>query len=236
MNILAIDASTEFEIIGLKTPSGIFDATTHVDRSHSVTLFSNIQELFDRASVTPHDIGLIAAGVGPGSFTGIRIAVSTARALAQVLSVPAVSLRTHHIFSASFYRGDGGYILTAFDAKKNRVFGALYKETSDPIFPEEIVPAGDYDIGFLSDAVQPDSPVRFTGSGAVRYIDEFYKVLPEGELISGKNPSGAAAVSIAEKIYNDSAGDENFSFNSLLPVYSRVSDAEMMFNKKKSIV
>ncbi len=92
-----------------------------------MTLFDNIDAALAGAGISATDLQLIGVGIGPGSFTGIRIAVSTARMLAQVLSIPLAGLSSPLIYAASMEALPGEYLMTAFDAKKGRVFGALYR-------------------------------------------------------------------------------------------------------------
>ena len=100
-----------------------------VNTSHSVTLLDTINRCLDTLGLAPGDLNCLGVGVGPGSFTGIRIAVTTARMLAQVLGIPLVGIQTHLLYAVSVRGGRGDNIMIAFDAKKGRVFGALYRKS-----------------------------------------------------------------------------------------------------------
>ncbi len=138
MNILLIDTATGYE---LAAASGAldFDAGGHTGLRHSGNLFARIDAALQGAGISVNDIDLVAVGTGPGSFTGIRIAVTTARMLAQVCAVPLLGLPTTMLHAAGVPAGNGDFVLTAYDAKKNRVFGALYQRR-DGLLEEVVVP------------------------------------------------------------------------------------------------
>ena len=126
MNILTIDTSTDIELIALSVNGKIFQYCDYAGQSHSVTMFDNISSLLSQASITINDLDLIGTGIGPGSFTGIRISVSTARMFAQILKIPLVGIKSQEIYAASVSCPGGKTVLAAFDAKKSRVFAGIY--------------------------------------------------------------------------------------------------------------
>ena len=95
LNILVIDTSTDIELISLSVNDTIYQFCDNAGMSHSVTMFQNLSSILSQASIGINDIDLIGTGIGPGSFTGIRIAVSAARMFAQILKVPLVGLKSH---------------------------------------------------------------------------------------------------------------------------------------------
>lgn len=231
MNILAIDASTEFEIVGVKTSRGVFDRTRRVERSHSVTLFNTIAAALTDAGITINEIDLIAAGIGPGSFTGIRIAVATVRALAQAISLPVAGIISQEIFAASADSRPGDNIISAFDAKKGRVFGALYRAGIGRFCLEVIIPPGDYHAEYLARGADKNASLHLVGSGCEKYFNEIKNVARHAELVNGFVPSGAAAAELAEKIFQE--GDGKLQYEKILPLYSRRSDAEIALEERR---
>ncbi|MFQ5680839.1 MAG: tRNA (adenosine(37)-N6)-threonylcarbamoyltransferase complex dimerization subunit type 1 TsaB, partial [Candidatus Omnitrophota bacterium] len=74
MNILAIDTSTKFLVIALGDKQGmVFGCRRDVGLRHSVLLFPLLQRLLDKYNIRKRDIDLLAVGLGPGSFTGLRV-------------------------------------------------------------------------------------------------------------------------------------------------------------------
>lgn len=231
MNILTIDASTEIEIVAVSDGNTFSDKTKMVELSHSVTLFETIDRALKDLNITIHDVHCIGVGTGPGSFTGIRIAVSTARMMAQTLDVPLVGIPTQLIYACSAKVRPGTLVLPAFDAKKKRVFGALYRTREDPLSPEELISPGDYTMEHLIHGAGPAVALTALGSGSLKYRDVIMEQIPAAEIRTDFIPSGTQACLITEKIYS---GDPSaFSdFTKVLPNYARKSDAEVMKDLK----
>ena len=81
MNILAIDTSNSNLLVSLKTTTNTYNSPKQTTSKHLETLLPNIENLLESAGLKPNNIDIIGVVVGPGSFTGIRIGVATAKAL-----------------------------------------------------------------------------------------------------------------------------------------------------------
>ena len=234
MNILIIDTATSVELVGVSSGGRISGMSNATEVSHSVSLFENIDRALNENCLGIMDIGLIGVGVGPGSFTGIRIAVSTARMLSQLLEKPLVGLKTHLIYavSACFMTGiKHENILVAFDARKGRVFGALYRRGSDIYSPFEIVPPGDYSVDFIFGKIDISGRTIAIGSGSEKYKEKFGKI--QGLDIEMEfRPDAAAACSLTEFCYRKNPALYK-NIETTVPFYSRKSDAEIMRDVRK---
>lgn len=227
MNILVIDASTQMELVAARGPRQVRDMTRKAEKSHSVTLFDSIDAALAGAGLSATDLQLIAVGVGPGSFTGIRIAVSTARMLAQVLSIPLAGLSSPLIYAASMESLPEEYLMTAFDAKKGRVFGALYRRTEDALKPDEIIVPGDYRVEELLAGINTAGQLRVAGHGIEKYHELIRSARPECEIYDYFTPLGETACALAERAYRDHP-EQCADFRTVLPNYARKSDAEAL--------
>ncbi len=228
MNILVIDTSTEIELLALSVNGKIFQYCENEGISHSVTMFQNLSSLLTRASIEINDIDLIGAGIGPGSFTGIRIAVTTARMFSQILKIPLVGLKSQEIYALSAALSEDRTVLAAFDAKKAKVFAGVYS-VKDSV-THEITEPGDYSIDELIDSLKNIDELTCVGDGCVKYIDVIEKsaqkkgircTYPENFF-----PDGKAAVDLTLRRYRESP-DSYINFNNTIPFYSRKSDAEI---------
>jgi tRNA threonylcarbamoyladenosine biosynthesis protein TsaB len=103
MNFLAIDTSTEIFSLALKISGGQLKEKNIPGKKHSEKLISEVDALLKEDGLEPEDISAIGAGIGPGSFTGIRVGLSFAITFAQVCNIPL------YTFSA---------LETAYDGKK----------------------------------------------------------------------------------------------------------------------
>lgn len=227
MNILTIDTATEVELVSIVSQKGISSKTRAVASSHSTTLFANIDAALRELDLTIDDISLIGVGIGPGSFTGIRIAVATTRMLAQLIAIPLVGIKTHVIYAASVQASAHDQILIAFDAKKDRLFGALYRKRDDTIVPDEIIPPGDYTPDSLIRGIELEGQTYLIGSGIEKYHNAFSKKIPNHRIIQNFLPSGEIACQLTKEIYLQKPDSFN-DYNQVVPYYARKSDAEIM--------
>lgn len=228
MNILTFDTSTSLEIIVLAAGGKFYVRGEQGVSAHSSSLFQGIGSLLEQAGIKMSDVDCIGTGTGPGSFTGIRIGVTTGRMLAQIHSIPAAGILTTDLFAASMKKhvSEGNLILTAFDAKKKRVFGSLHRVKNGSL--ETVVPAGDYDISRLTEMC--DGPVLAMGDGAEKYREQISASCP-GMTFAVPEPDGEAITQLVEmKLQEEGLHD----FSTLLPFYARKSDAEAAFESRQA--
>ena len=101
---------------------------------HSAELLPVLAALMERAGVGWEDVRAIAVGIGPGTFTGLRIGVATARGLAQGLGIPLHPVSSLAALAAGLADGaaPGRPLLPLIDAKRRQVFAALYRADEPP--------------------------------------------------------------------------------------------------------
>lgn len=222
MNLLVLDSASSLEIVAAGNGETAVGLCEPVTASHSATLLRSIDSCLASIGLAPRDLDGIAVGVGPGSFTGIRIAVSTARMLAQVLGKPLAGITTPRIFALSLDARPEEGILVAFDAKKGRVFGALYRRGAGPLDLEELVPPGDYPIARLLDAAEGRAVTHLLGDGVEKYRREA-EALEGGAFTTRLVPRWDRICSMARAMLSSG----NFrDYENVVPLYARKSDAE----------
>ena len=130
MLILALDTSTAQGGVAVLDRENVLSASIWTrETSHSELLTSQIEDTLRAASHGLKDVSLIALGRGPGSFTGIRIAVNAARTLGYALNVPIAMFDTDEILAAAVLRHDLP-LLTVINAQKNSVFASWHRYDS----------------------------------------------------------------------------------------------------------
>jgi len=132
-----------------------------MERGHAEALAPLLDELMRDVAGGFATLERIAVTVGPGSFTGIRIGLATARAMGLALSIPVVGVSTLVAFAAPFLVEPGqGVIASEIDARHGRVYLQLFEPMGRPLLPPRIEG--------LREAVRAigASPVRLAGSGA----------------------------------------------------------------------
>ncbi len=226
MNILIIDTSSEIEYIAVFADDKLFESSKVSGFSHSSNLMCSIDNVFSSSGITINDVGLVAVGVGPGSWTGIRVAVSTARAVSQTLNIPCLPVSTHEIFAMGYPFAAGDVIVTAFDSKKKRVFASAYL-INDDYYPELVISAGDYEPEQLASLID-GRKVFGIGNGFEKYRD-YFETLSNITIIGDYIPTGKRIADFALKKFNENPLP-NSNYDDIMPVYLRKSDAEILFN------
>lgn len=97
----------------------------NLGRTHGQTFFRGMQQLLDLSGLTVQDVEAIGCGVGPGSFTGLRIAVTACKVLAFQNQIPVYPLSSLAALAEPFW-GHEEYTVPAWDARNHRVFTACY--------------------------------------------------------------------------------------------------------------
>ncbi|MBA3745534.1 tRNA (adenosine(37)-N6)-threonylcarbamoyltransferase complex dimerization subunit type 1 TsaB [Sporichthya sp.] len=127
MLLLAIDTSTPAVSVALCRDGVALATETVVDaRRHNELLAVSIEAVLDRAGVTPRQVDAVAAGVGPGPYTGLRVGLMTARALAHALGIPAYGICSLDVLARAAARAIDGEFVVATDARRKEVYWASY--------------------------------------------------------------------------------------------------------------
>lgn len=128
MKILALDTSTtHLTIAVLDGENTLSSYHEKVDRNHSSLLVPMIDATLVKAKLAFRDIDVIAVGVGPGSFTGLRIGITTVKGLALSSGKPIVAVPTFDAIARNV-AGYEGVICPVLDARKNKVYGCFYRQ------------------------------------------------------------------------------------------------------------
>lgn len=126
MKILAIDSSGQVAGCCLMDENKVICEIILDDKlTHSQTLMPMVDELFKRTNLNIKDIDYIAVANGPGSFTGLRIGVATAIGLARGSGAELIGVSTLEVLAYNIC--GNSYICPIMDARRNQVYGALYK-------------------------------------------------------------------------------------------------------------
>lgn len=103
-------------------------------RRHAESLVPVIDSLLKEQGLRPDKLGAIACGNGPGSFTGLRIGLSTAKGLAHAQGLQLICVSTLDILAAAVYF-PGGLVVPLLDAKQGHIYAAFYADTGEPLKP-----------------------------------------------------------------------------------------------------
>ncbi|ALF19722.1 tRNA (adenosine(37)-N6)-threonylcarbamoyltransferase complex dimerization subunit type 1 TsaB [Fusobacterium nucleatum] len=158
MLILGIDTSTKICTCSIfDSENGIIAETSlSVKKNHSNIVMPIIDNLFKISDLTINDIDKIAVAIGPGSFTGVRIALGIAKGLAMALNKPLIAVNELDILEA-IASGNENEIIPLIDARKERVYYKYQNKYVD-----------DYLINLISN-FDKNKKYIFVGDGAINY-------------------------------------------------------------------
>lgn len=127
MNILALETATDACSVALLTAHSLAFRHEIAPRRHTDLILGMIDNVLRESQLTRHDIGAVAFGDGPGSFTGVRIAASVAQGIALGRALPVAAVSTLRALAAGAARhGDGQRVLVALDARRHEIYFAAY--------------------------------------------------------------------------------------------------------------
>lgn len=213
MKILAIETTGHFASVAL----GSKQIKNDTDYSHLQEIVPMCMEILSSENISGQDLDAIAVSKGPGSFTGIRIGIATAKGLSQIWKKPVIAVPTLESFA--YRNGISGIIVPVFDARRSQVYAGAYKDR------KELIPAGAYDIAEFKnklDAILQNSaePVHYYGDGC-GLID----AQPEGA------QEASQVLAFAEKLYAEGKLDTCYS---VAPEYMRLAEAERKLKEKEN--
>jgi tRNA threonylcarbamoyladenosine biosynthesis protein TsaB len=191
-------------------------------RHHTEVLLSAVEQMFILTGETLERVDLLACTTGPGSFTGLRIGVSTVKGLALAMSKPVVGVSTLEALAMNAVPATG-LICPLIDAGNGQVYTALFRIGPDGV-PQAVTPEKLTDIAcFLQDLDREG--IVFVGDGAVRYAKLIGETRP-GILCDGDRQRllGSAVGRIGLCRYRSGGALDTGGFT---PKYLRLSEAEI---------
>ena len=226
MIILAIDTSTMTGSVAITEDRTLLaEITLNIRETHESRLMKTIDSVFQATKLTPQEIDLFAVGVGPGSFTGLRISLATVKALALATQKPVVGISSLKASAARFFC-DSSFFCPILDARKGEIYTALFRRKEQQL--EQLLPdtaiAPQQAFEQIKEITR-DQPILFWGSGSLLYkglIEECFAapaVFPP--LIE---PSGATVAYLGWQKWQQTKQDE---LQTILPNYLRKSEAEI---------
>lgn len=227
MKILALDTSTLRAAIALSGHDDgdpVVEAPPDPDRRHGRGLIPAIQSLLDGAGLASRDLGAIAVGLGPGSYTGLRIGLTAAKTLAYAAGVPLFGLDSLHAIARNA-PPDAPRVAVAVDAQRGDAYVAEFDRTPSglvPLAPTRIEPAGAW-----ASTLKPGTVVLGPA------LDRLGLSWPEGVrpgTVEDGHPQPSALVALARVAIRGTPAD----VWALEPTYLRRSAAEDQWDKKRS--
>lgn len=129
--ILAIDAATEACSVAVWNDGEVHSVYAECPREHAQRLLPMVQQALDESGLTLQNLDALAFGHGPGSFTGVRIAIGITQGLALGTGLPVIGLSTLETMAQGAYRVSGATrVLSAIDARMSEVYWGCYERSA----------------------------------------------------------------------------------------------------------
>ncbi len=224
--ILAVETSGTMGSVGISTDHHtlLLEETFTAGRRHGVDLLPTIKNLLAKADLTPQQTEAIFISAGPGSFTGLRVGITFARAASQVLNCRIVPVSTPHVIVENLRQSDdcpeGTFHAAAvLDAKRNQIYSAGFEfdgtgfvKTLDPqvIYPRQLL------------ETMP-RPLVLTGPGIPYHKDQLQG---ENIIIADEkhwHPQANKVFELGLRLYQQ---NKHIDYGQLIPTYIRLPEAE----------
>ena len=241
MNILALETTGKYGSAAVirdnAAPVVVFSGN---EMSHLQDIISMSQAALDQAGVDKKELTHVAASIGPGSFTGIRIGVTTARTMGQMLGIPCVAVSSlegmEYLAEDEAIENDCGIILSIINARRNQTYAGMWSikydvdevtTTAEPLCDEQQYMIDEILTMTKAEMARQNTRVFITGDGVDAYAAVIEEMLEEGSyVIADEEVRYQSADAIAELAKFRVDAGETVAFDALMPNYMRLSEAE----------
>lgn len=227
MKILTIETSGKMCGVSiLENDSLIEKIELNNGLTHSESLMPIIDEIFKKTNLQLKDINLIVCDIGPGSFTGIRIGVATAKAFSDSLNINCVGVSS--LEALAYNIKETGLICSIIDCKNDNCYYALYKLDNNN-YSCIISPKAETIENAISDFKNYSEPIVFVGDGSIVYKDIIKKSIQNSKFTDNNNIDTCNLGLSGLNLYN--SGEYN---SNVLPLYLKKPQAERQMEEKEN--
>ncbi|MEI6402548.1 MAG: tRNA (adenosine(37)-N6)-threonylcarbamoyltransferase complex dimerization subunit type 1 TsaB [Actinomycetota bacterium] len=224
MLILGIETATEQVSVAIGGHEGVLGLVEVCrGRRHAETLAPAIEFVCTQADVRLDEISVVAVDVGPGLFTGMRVGLASAKALAQALRVPMIGMSSLDLLAYPM-RHTGRTVVAVIDARKGELFYAFYRPVPGGVQRVLEPQCGTID-DLIAEVMARRDDVICVGDGALRHRDEIVAELRcevAEQFLS--RPSAAPLVQLA---HARALREEWVNPWEIQPLYMRLPDAQI---------
>lgn len=234
MRILAIDTSTNVMGISILDNDKILaEYITNMKKNHSTSLMPAIDRLLEEVNWLPADLELIAVAKGPGSYTGVRIGVTTAKTLAWTLNIPLVGVSTLEsmAYSNHYFKG---LISPIIDARRGQVYSGLYGYADNKwqCFEHDRIIMFDEWVKKLDEYQQE---ILFVGDDVQLHLEKINQLSDKATVSLGSFSISRPSIlgTLAESKFRNGEIDNTFDF---APAYLQLAEAETKWLEKQKLL
>jgi tRNA threonylcarbamoyladenosine biosynthesis protein TsaB len=228
ISVLALDTSTRVQSVAAGEPGvAMTQRDLEVQSGHSSSLLESVHEVLGEAGLLLRDIRLLVVGIGPGSFTGLRIGMAAIKGLAYATGKPIVGVSS----LMALAHGAAGFpdaVATATDARKGEVFGAVWERQQGGA-PVALLPEAAFKpMAFARACAALGRPLVGVGNGFAIYPDDLHNA----EMHVLEPAFGWPRASMLAELGVMQFGERGATpIEQLEPRYLRLSEAEINWPK-----
>ncbi|MBR2787258.1 MAG: tRNA (adenosine(37)-N6)-threonylcarbamoyltransferase complex dimerization subunit type 1 TsaB [Clostridia bacterium] len=230
MKILAIDTSSKICSVSiLEDTNVLIEKHSDDEKTHSQKLMPIIDSVFKEVNLSLDNIDLLACSQGPGSFTGIRIGISTVKAFSDVKHIPVIGVTS--LESLAYNIKTGGLVATLIDAKHDNVYFALF-ELKAGNCTTIIEPVSDCITNVVSQLKEYSCKITFIGDGSVVHKELLQKDFQNCDFATDVE-NLQTSISIGKSAFNKYNSKNYEPSYTLSPIYLKKSQAEINLENSK---
>ena len=231
MKILGIDTSSMAASVAvIEDNKLICEYTINTKKTHSQKLMPMIENMLGLSDLNVREIDAIAVCEGPGSFTGIRIGMATAKAIAHVNDIPVIGVNSLEALAANMNLCDKK-ICSILDAQRNQVYTGRYQYEGTKLV--EIKEIGIQQIDeLLEELSQSGEQWILVGEAVYKYEDKIREISNIEIPAASNNVTKAGSLCSVAKVKFDE-GKDIFDCYTVNPLYIRKSQAEEQYEEKQ---
>lgn len=231
MKILGIDTSSMAASVAvIEDNKLICEYTINTKKTHSQKLMPMIENMLGLSDLNVREIDAIAVCEGPGSFTGLRIGMATAKAIAHVNDIPVIGVNSLEALAANMNLCDKK-ICSILDAQRNQVYTGRYQYEGTKLV--EIKEIGIQQIDeLLEELAQSGEQWILVGEAVYKYEDKIREIENIEIPAASNNVTKAGSLCSVAKVKFDE-GKDIFDCYTVNPLYIRKSQAEEQYEEKQ---
>lgn len=224
MKILAFDSSNQpLSVAVVEDETILTEQIINIKRNHSIQLMPAIQEALKQAETELSEIDRIAVAIGPGSYTGLRIAVTVAKTLAWAQDeMDLVGVSSLKVLAANSAQDTKHYLVPVFDARRENIYTGLYRRDEKGALTEA---AADLHIAaeeYAELLAEKEGTYELIGADAPKFLDTFKEKLGDRVHLAQPTQHLPRASALALLAQNE----EETPAHELVPSYLKLAEAE----------
>lgn len=234
MKMLAMDTSTWSLALAVMDEDRVLgEFNTTLAKNHSLRLMPAIDSLLAQLDLKPSDLKRVAVAQGPGSYTGVRIGLTTAKSLAWALAIPIAAVSSLQVVAQNGV-GFPGQIIPLFDARRGQVYTGVYATDQEggiayPVEADRLQLLDE----LLASLTAKEGHYLFLGEGVTKHEEQIRESLGSRAVFGdalAHQPRGAKLGYLAWKTWTEHVQETH----SLAPEYLQLAEAERKWLDKSA--